>query len=152
MAPKPKTKSQKKGTSTSAGRKNDLSVEFKPIMGTPDRPAYLKGAAKKEWDRLTVLLDKAGLLAQTDAAAIGGYCYYYGFWVNETKKLEKEDAVISTKSGNLIQNPRLGIVNAMYKQILRVAIELGFTPASRGRVNIKLPDEQSDNPYKAGGL
>ena len=46
----------------------------------------------------------------------------------------KSEQVIKTASGNLIQNPFLGIANHAMDQMLKIAAEFGMTPSSRSRL------------------
>jgi P27 family predicted phage terminase small subunit len=42
--------------------------------------------------------------------------------------------VVKTKQGNVINNPYLGIYNTAVKNFMRIAAELGYTPAARTRI------------------
>jgi P27 family predicted phage terminase small subunit len=51
--------------------------------------------------------------------------------------------VIQTQGGNFIQNPLLGAANKAMSDMVRYAVELGFTPSARSRVASALPQVES---------
>jgi len=52
--------------------------------------------------------------------------------------------VITTKKGNLIQHPAVGIKKQAALDMLKFAGELGFTPSARSRIHINTTPEQGD--------
>lgn len=70
-----------------------------------------------------------GLLTELDRVALACYCTAYGRWVQAERALEcmaEEDPAnggltITTTSGNVIQNPLVGIANKARADALRAA-------------------------------
>jgi P27 family predicted phage terminase small subunit len=51
-----------------------------------------------------------------------------------TQKLQQFGILTRTKSGEVMQNPYLPVINKQAQLMLKAAEQLGFTPASRTRV------------------
>jgi P27 family predicted phage terminase small subunit len=118
--------------------------EPQPDNALPERPAILTGEARKEWDRITVLLLELKMLAQVDRAALAAYCQCWARWVSAEKKLKHKGAVIKSPNGCPIQNPYLGIANTALKQLKTFLTEFGLTPASRTRIRVPESEESDD--------
>src|SRR3990167_926057 len=52
-------------------------------------PAYIKGAARKEWQTITPELYVLGLLTKIDHAVLEGYCLAYGQLMEVERELAK---------------------------------------------------------------
>ena len=52
----------------------DLVDDVQPLVESPTCPAYLLPTAKKEWKRITPLLEELGLIAKIDMATLATYC------------------------------------------------------------------------------
>lgn len=141
--------------------------ELKKLMGNPGKrplkedaikpempetvlppPAFLSKPAKDEWRRLAPSIHKLGLLTHPDLAAFAAYCQTYGRWEVAERQIERDrrrrgaiagGMLIKTMSGNLIQNPAVGIANAAMTQMVKYAAEFGFTPSARTRVQNAAP-------------
>ena len=122
--------------------------EPKPDLGIPDCPDHLSEIAKEEWKSMSGQLYRLGLMTRIDRAALAGYCQSYGRWVEAEKEAVVHGLVVKTKSGNLIQNPYLGIANRALKQMHIFLIEFGMTPSSRTRVTAAR-DGNSDTNNKS---
>ena len=57
-------------------------------------------------------------------------------------ELKTEGAVLATANGHMIPNPRMAVLNRMALLSIKVAAELGFTPASRGRLGLPPPEPE----------
>lgn len=100
----------------------------------PPCPSQLKGEARKEWRRVTRELLAAGVLMRCDMATLSLYCVAWARWKHAEAEVAKLGEVVKTKSGNVIQNPWLGVANTAAKQCHRFAVEFGLTPSSRRKV------------------
>ena len=117
--------------------------EPKPELLIPPVPSELCDDAKLEWGRVSVELHRIGLLSNIDRGALCAYCAAYGRWIKAERILRKIEAndpvshglVVKTKSGNIIQNPMVGVANKAMLDMVRYASEFGMTPSSRARVN-----------------
>lgn len=111
-------------------------------------PAHLSREAKSEWKRLAPMLTKLGILSDLDRSPFAAYCQAYGRWKGAEDSLadlaRKDDSgmgamLVTTKAGNTIQNPLVGIANKAMADMVKYAAEFGFTPSARARVQDTAP-------------
>jgi P27 family predicted phage terminase small subunit len=88
---------------------------------------------------------QTGVITQVDRAALAAYCQSWGRWVEAEETVARTGLVIKTTNGNLVQNPLLGIANRAKADLQRWANELGFTPASRTR--IQAPEMTTEDEF-----
>lgn len=112
-------------------------------------PAFLSKEAKAEWRRLAPQIHKLGLLTEQDLGAFAAYCQAYGRWAAAEAQLARDSrkrgamaggTIIKTVAGNVIQNPAVSIANAAMAQVVKYAVEFGFTPSARARVHNAAPE------------
>jgi len=72
-----------------------------------------------------------GVLTGTDRNVLAIWCVASVEHARARAEVRKLGQVVKTKDGNAIQNPYLPIVNKQALLMLRVAAEIGFSPASR---------------------
>ena len=111
-------------------------------------PVHLSPEAKAEWKRLAPMLTKIGILSDLDRGAFAAYCQAYGRWKlaeDSLDSLRRKDEsgfagmLVTTKAGNTIQNPLVGIANRSMDMMVKYAAEFGFTPSARARVQDTAP-------------
>lgn len=121
-----------------------LRDQLQPEIEVPKCPPHLSSEAKREWKRITVELEKYGLVSQMDRSALAVYCQAYGRWVTAEKKIKAldEDGLIDeTPNGYKQIGVWLQISNRAVEQMHRFLSEFGMTPSSRSRV---APSPQQD--------
>lgn len=119
-------------------RKHRLNPdEPQPEIEIPDPPEILKGDALKEWRRITVELEKMGLMSKADRTALAAYCQCYARWVEAEKTIQESSLLIKTNNGNVAPNPAIKIANTALTHMLKYLTEFGLTPSSRTRVAAK---------------
>jgi len=137
--PKPTPTNIKKLTAN-PGQRPLPRNEPKPRSRRPKPPAHLNEDAAAEWARVADELDAIGILSGLDRAALGAYCQAYGRWAQAERALAKmsnqaDGLIIKTVSGNMIQNPLVGVANKAMSDMVRYAAEFGMTPSARSRVS-----------------
>ena len=123
------------------GRRPMNAAEPRPTMSRPTAPSFLNAEAMAEWQRISDELARMGLLTGLDRAGLAAVCQAYGRWVQAELALarmknEMNGLVIRTKSGNMIQNPLLGVANKAMSDYMRFAAEFGMTPSGRTRISV----------------
>ena len=120
--------------------------EPKPEPRVPACPEYLAGAARKEWDRITPLLAKIGVLAEIDMAALAAYCETYAQWVAAMEKVKTLGPVIRASAANPypVISPYVAVANNALKHMRAFLAEFGMTPSSRSRIAAAKPDGSED--------
>ena len=117
-----------------------------PESCAPEMPPHLSKLAAEEWRRITPELIKLGLLSEIDMSALAAYCQTYGRWVEAEDMLKKSSQIIKTMSGNVIQNPLVGIANKSLYLMHKFLTEFGMTPSSRTRVSGS-GGQETTNPF-----
>ena len=108
-----------------------------PEVSIPKAPAHLLSGAKKEWNRISVHLEKLGLVTELDMAALAAYCQAYARWANaesQIKKLGEESLIETTPSGYKQISVLLQISNRAAEQMHKFMGEFGMSPSTRTRV------------------
>lgn len=119
-----------------------LRNEVRPDIEIPTCPKHLSTTARTEWRRITVELEKLGLISQIDRAALAVYCQAYGRWVqaeNKLKELGEDGIVDETPSGYKQIGVWLQVSNRAVEQMHKFQAEFGMTPSARSRVTPSNP-------------
>lgn len=121
----------------------ELLDEVRPPVEIPDCPSHLLPDARREWKRITPLLEDLGLVAKIDMAALAVYCQAYGRWRQAERKIRELNAadpetmpglVGKTPSGYLQVSVWLQISNRAVEVMHKFLCEFGMTPSARSRV------------------
>jgi P27 family predicted phage terminase small subunit len=97
-------------------------------------PAELSPLARQEWNRMIAELMPMCVLSSVDRGPLAAYCVAYALWIEATDMLQKHGAMIKSPNGYPQQSPFLAVANKQLENMLRIACEFGFTPASRSRI------------------
>lgn len=132
------------------GRRN--KNEPSPKVVIPKAPEHLSIEAREEWDRIVKEIHSLGMMSSLDRAALSAYCQAYGRWVQAESILNElslsggidKGLTVMTDSGNVIQNPVVGIANKAMQDMVKYSVEFGMTPASRAKVKVDKGDEEKD--------
>jgi len=121
----------------------ELLDEVRPPIEIPDCPGHLLPDARREWKRITPLLEDLGLIAKVDMAALAVYCQAYGRWRQVEKKIRElnhadpkgEAGLIGyTPSGYQQMSVWLQISNRAVETLHKFLCEFGMSPSARSRV------------------
>lgn len=129
----------------------DLSAGVNPRVEIPSTPKHLGVEARKEWKRITPILEELGLISGLDRAALGLYCQAVGrLYELETSfngkvnlltqgGMDYSDAVYTvsyavTPSGYAQQSVIQQLIKSQREQVNRYLMHFGLSPAARGRV------------------
>ena len=119
---------------------------MKHVEGWVDPLAILKGEARDEWFRTVAQMTHLGTWHPVYASVVAAYYLLWAEICECIQKLDEEGPSITNKMGE-----RKSIWLERYEwssaALLKVAGELGLTPASRDKVHTE--KEPNDNP---GGL
>ena len=133
----------------------DLSAGVNPRVEIPSVPKHLGPEARKEWKRITPLLDELGLISGLDRTALALYCQAAGRLAElETAFNGQVDRIHSegkaagldystavyqasysvTPSGYAQQSVIVQLIKSHREQVNRYLMHFGLSPAARGRV------------------
>ena len=119
------------------GKRAINAGEPKPERRIPTCPAHLNPTAKAEWKRLARQMHVLGIVTDLDRSALAAYCQAYGRWVEAERKLKETPLLIKLPSGYIQQSPWLAIANKQLELMSKFMSELGLSPVSRTRVDVK---------------
>lgn len=120
--------------------------EWKPPVGSPSMPEWLKDEAAEEWRRRVPMLMKAGVLAECDGATLAAYCCAWAELVLAQAELAKvEGRVMMTKTGYMQEIPQASMAFKLRKQVTELAREFGFTPSARTKVSAGSEEKAGDD-------
>ena len=112
----------------------------------PVPPRHLNGVAREEWQRIVDELHQLGLLTTVDLNVFAVYCQTYARWVDAELQIARPDGTmqltLTTDKGNEIYNPAVAVAMQAARDLVKYAVEFGFTPSSRSRIVIKETEQQ----------
>jgi len=111
--------------------------EPQPASPLQDPPDYLDSIALDEWERVYPELHRLGLLTLVDRTALAAYCVKYSEWRQALKEIEAHGRTITTPNGLLQTSPHVTQARDALSEMMRIAKEFGFTPASRARLSVQ---------------
>ena len=124
--------------------KRPIPNEPQPLItaAVPEPPIFLDAYAVEEWQRLAPELHRMRLMTMVDNVTFAAYCTAYSRWRNAEealKQIAEKDPVmrgliIKGKVGTAIENPLVYTARRAAQEMLRFAVEFGFTPAARARI------------------
>ena len=120
--------------------------EPKPKNEIPTCQPHLCRHGKIEWKRITKELSILGLITRIDRAALSGYCTAWGNYVESSIGIQKTGYLVKSKTGVFRINPLVMIQTRALDQMKGFLVEFGMSPASRSRISISEPPEES-NPF-----
>lgn len=129
----------------------NLSDGLNPRVEVPSIPKHLGVEARKEWKRITPLLEELGLISGLDRAALGLYCQAFGRLSElETAFNGQVDLMVAggkgyadavyeashavTPSGYAQQSVIVQLIKSHREQVNRYLMHFGLSPAARARV------------------
>lgn len=128
------------------GKRPLNAAEPVPPRGKPTCPKHIDGEGRKEWGRVTKLLEEMGLLTKAEGPALALYCQMYQRWVEAEENVKKFGMIIPVgENGALQLSPYVSIANQAMSQMQKLLCEFGLTPSSRSR--IKLPPAKKESKF-----
>lgn len=130
--------------------------EFRPEVEIPDFPSWIWPEAKKEWKRISVELERYGLVSKLDRAALVLYCQAWAKMVWAERALSRamklaEDArvaaeakgevyaggdglMVKTAGGNFTYSHHWVVGKHANSEVKRYLDLFGLSPSARSRV------------------
>ena len=130
------------------GKRATNKREPKPKRAIPSCPEHMSNDGRIAWGRMTVLLDRMGVLTEADAFALERLCDCYADVLACRILIERDGRTYTTTTAQgdtLIKgHPAVGQLRAADAQFKSYMIEFGLTPAARSKVNAADDDEKTD--------
>lgn len=138
--PTPTITLRNRGSWRASARKNEprLPVE------APEAPNWLKGEAKREWNRLVPILMEAGVLTLADRGALAMTCQSWADYLRAKDVVDKEGITVETATGGTKVHPAVTIQRAAWAQYIKGCALFGIDPADRSSVKAAPKAEAED--------
>ena len=127
--------------------KKKLKTRRDPVLpgaSLANPPAWLVPLALDEWRRIAGCIPDQ-LVSGVDLQALAGYCDAYAEWREAAEAVGREGMLTTTPGGHVQPSPYTTIRRNARAAMLRLAQDLGFTPASRTRVSVAGGGEEKDD-------
>lgn len=105
-------------------------------QGEAAAPPWLSDGGRQEWDRIAPELQSMGLLTGVDASELAVYCQAYAEMVHAEAMIVEHGYTQVSTSGLERKSPWLPIRDEAAKRLHQVALQFGFTPAARTRIEV----------------
>jgi P27 family predicted phage terminase small subunit len=128
-------------------RTNPLEPRPQGRLGEP--PSYMSDIAKEAW---TYAVENApqGLLSSLDAAVLERWANCAGLYREALAKINRAGVagmIVKTPSGILRRSPLMDVIRDLAQEMKGYETEMGFTPASRTRVQVPQESADKDDPW-----
>lgn len=132
------------------GRKAELVViEGGGMAKTPELVAsHIPAEMHAEWLAVVADLKGRGMLTEAMLGSVDAYVMAQFNMRKAQQAIEIHGALIDGGKGILKQNPAISLLGKSQSAILRLAAELGLTPASRSRGKMRAGGEKDPNDPK----
>jgi P27 family predicted phage terminase small subunit len=117
--------------------------EPKPRGNLYDPPEWLTEAQRKGWE-YAIETAPFGLLKRIDRSTLVAWVVAEDLHRQAVEKLNSGAMLIKTPNGMPVQSPYLAIINKQAMIMMKASAEMGFTPASRSRVEVDTDGEEED--------
>ena len=134
------TKIKKMQGSLNSSRENKNEMQVSTLNKLPDSPNWLNPMAKTEWKNVTNELLSLQMLHQIDLILLAAYCNAISLHIEMEQILMEKGRVnhYYNEDGSLRHSqckPEVKISNDSLSNALRIAVQFGFTPSSRGSIS-----------------
>ena len=125
---------------------NDREPE--PEQKAPPMPDDLDEVAKQEWQRMSPILERLGILTEIDHGMFEAMCKSYSNWVKYSKMAQEKPLVKAPKTGYIQVSPFVTLSDKALKAYMKIAVEFGLTPSSRSRIHASPVGKKDGNPWE----
>jgi len=131
------------------GRRPLNHAEPVPVGDLHSAPEWLTDSQKEGW-AYAIASAPAGLLKRIDRTLLTIWVVAEDLHREASEAITKGGAIITTRNGEVAQNPYMAVMNRQVPVMLKAASELGFTPASRSRISLpEVGHKNSGSPFAA---
>lgn len=130
------------------GRKAELKVIAGGLDHVPDVPAHVPKEMIAEWIGVIEELTEREVMTEGMRGAVDAYIMAMHNARKAQAEIEKHGLLIpSGKDGILKQNPAVSMLGKANQTIMRLAVELGLTPAARSKPAFQKQKEEEDDLF-----
>lgn len=137
------------------GRKPELRViEGNRSQGESfsSPPAHIPVAMHDEWRTVSADLADRRLMTEAMAGSLDAYIMALWNMRQAQEQIDRHGLLVDAGKGILKQNPAVSLLGKAQQVVLRLAVELGLTPAARSRASQQPPKDKEDDIFSVAGL
>ena len=123
--------------------------EPRPVGQLGEPPEYMSDVAKEAWI-YAVENAPPGLLSSLDASVLERWANCAGLYREALGKINRSGVagmIIKTPSGILRRSPLMDVIRDLAQEMKGYETEMGFTPASRSRVQVPQDLVDKNDPW-----
>jgi len=120
-----------------------------PLGMLDQPPEYMSDIAKEAWT-YAVANAPSGLLSSLDAAVLERWANCAGLYREALSKINRAGVsgmIVKTPSGILRRSPLMDVIRDLAQEMKGYESEMGFTPASRSRVQVRQASVDANDPW-----
>lgn len=108
------------------------------IAGADDAepPKDLVGVALVVWKETAPVLQKTGILKQTDLRQLKNYCQQWAIIEKADEEIQSRGVLIEAPNGSLVKNPAITAHKDASTAMRGLSATLGLDPAARSRIDV----------------
>ncbi len=119
-----------------------VMVEAEGGLPIPECPSWLDQKGKQTWDRVTAVMDGAGL--KFDVELLATFCDSYSHSIKCSEKLRTEGYTIVSDSGLPKINPSVNALRELQKTVMEAGKHLGLSVDSRSKAGLIFKEKEWD--------
>jgi P27 family predicted phage terminase small subunit len=140
VAPQPTALKKLRGN---PGRRPLPKNEVKPDLVIPRAPAHLDASGRAKYYHLARRLSKYGLFSEADVENLSMLCDAWSIWRQAALDIQKNGITAPLVNGTTKANPSVLIARDARREIHRLSLEFGMTPAARTRIQVEEPEDET---------
>lgn len=126
------------------GRKCDLKLIEGGLTDVPDAPKHFSEDMAQEWRAVVSDLTDRKLLVETMLGSVEMYIMALATVRKAHAAIDDHGVLVTGAEGALKTNPASNLLFRSQAIVVRLAAELGLTPASRAKTSQQSPEEEDD--------
>lgn len=137
------------------GRKPELRViegSGSPTEQLLSPPAHIPAAMHEEWRTVAADLTERKLMTDAMLGSLDAYIMALWNMRQAQEQIDRHGLLVDAGKGILKQNPAVSLLGKAQQVVLRLAVELGLTPAARSRPSQQPPKDKEDDIFSVAGL
>lgn len=115
-------------------------------------PAHIPVAMHDEWRTVAADLTERKLLTEAMAGSLDAYIMALWNMRQAQEQIDRHGLLVDAGKGLLKQNPAVPLLKAGQQVVMRLAVELGLTPAARSRPSQQPPKDKEDDIFSHAGM
>ncbi len=137
------------------GRKPDLKVIEGNVVRIDDdfsAPDHIPALMRDEWLMVAADLRERKLLTEAMGGSLDAYIMALWNMRQAQEQIDRYGLLVDAGKGILKQNPAVSLLGKAQQVMVRLATELGLTPASRSRSSLQPQKDKEDDIFSVAGL